>query len=176
MSTEARRDPQAGYLQAMEHLVAAVQLLSLARDLDSVMAVVRHAARELTGADGATFILRDNGQCFYADEEAIAPLWKGHRFPMQACISGWSMLNRAPAVIEDWRNGQREVHSPPVFGRAHSFKMLNRFTAANFGKDLDFFGMQFGRNYHSDRIADRFGGRISKEAFGGLIPGRNDAI
>ncbi len=46
------------------------------------MAVVRHAARELTGADGATFVLRDADKCFYADEDAIAPLWKGQRFPM----------------------------------------------------------------------------------------------
>jgi signal transduction histidine kinase/DNA-binding response OmpR family regulator len=87
--------------QAMKRLVAAVQDLSLARTLEAVMVVVRRAARELTGADGATFILRDVDKCFYADEDAIAPLWKGQRFPMTACISGWAMLNRQPAVIED---------------------------------------------------------------------------
>src|SRR5262249_8448446 len=87
--------------QSMERLVSVVQELSLARNLESIMAIVRHAARELTGADGATFVLRDNGHCYYADEEAIAPLWKGKRFPMEACISGWAMLNRQPAVIED---------------------------------------------------------------------------
>ena len=45
----------------------------------------------------------DNDICFryYVDEEAIAPLWKGKRFPMEICISGWVMLNRRPAVIED---------------------------------------------------------------------------
>ena len=86
---------------AMKRLVAAVQELSLARNLDSVMAVVRRAARELTGADGATFVLRDGDKCFYADEDAIEPLWKGQRFPMSACISGWAMLNRQSAVIED---------------------------------------------------------------------------
>ena len=87
--------------QAMKRLVAAVQELSLARNLDAVMAVVRRAARELTGADGATFVLRDGDKCFYADEDAIEPLWKGQRFPMSACISGWAMLNRQSAVIED---------------------------------------------------------------------------
>lgn len=40
-------------------LVEVVQELSLARDLDCIMAIVRRAARELTGADGATFVLRD---------------------------------------------------------------------------------------------------------------------
>ena len=73
----------------------------MARDLDAVAEVVRHAARELVGADGATFVLRDNEQCFYRDEDAICPLWKGQRFPLQVCISGWVMLNRQATVIED---------------------------------------------------------------------------
>ncbi|HEX5755063.1 MAG TPA: sensor domain-containing diguanylate cyclase [Arenimonas sp.] len=90
-----------GYVRAIGRLVQAVQELSLAHSLEEVQAVVRHAARELTGCDGATFVLRDNGQCYYADEDAIAPLWKGCRFPLEACISGWSMLNRQPAVIPD---------------------------------------------------------------------------
>jgi K+-sensing histidine kinase KdpD len=87
--------------ESLQLLVTTVQELSLARDLDRVMQIVRTAARKLTGADGATFILREGNKCFYADEDAISPLWKGSRFPMSACISGWAMLNRAPAVIED---------------------------------------------------------------------------
>ena len=50
---------------------------------------------------GAFRILRDSDMCFYAEEDAIAPLWKGSRFPMGACVSGWAMLNRQPAVIEE---------------------------------------------------------------------------
>jgi signal transduction histidine kinase len=84
-----------------EQLINVVQELSLARDLDTVMAIVRRAARALTGADGATFVLRDRDQCYYAEEDAIEPLWKGKRFPMSACISGWTMLNKQAAVIED---------------------------------------------------------------------------
>jgi signal transduction histidine kinase len=87
--------------ESTQLLVKTVQDLSLARDLDTVMKIVRTAARQLTGADGATFVLRDNGLCYYADEDAIAPLWKGSRFPMSACVSGWAMLNRRPAVIQD---------------------------------------------------------------------------
>lgn len=85
----------------MERLVVAVQELSLARDLETVMRIVRDVARELTGADGATFILQENGMCFYADENAISPLWKGQRFPMGNCISGWAMLNKQPAIVRD---------------------------------------------------------------------------
>ncbi|HEX5840918.1 MAG TPA: diguanylate cyclase [Pseudomonas sp.] len=84
-----------------QRLIQAVQELSMARSLDTVADIVRHAARELVGADGATFVLRDGGQCFYKDEDAISPLWKGQRFPLQACISGWAMLNRQATVIED---------------------------------------------------------------------------
>src|SRR5580658_1372400 len=72
-----------------ERLVGVVQALSMARDLDAVTEIVRRAARELTGADGATFVLREGDLCFYADEDAIAPLWKGKRFPIGTCISGW---------------------------------------------------------------------------------------
>jgi len=85
----------------MEQLITAVRDLSLARDLDAVQAITKRAARELTGADGATFILRDGEQCFYADEDAIEPLWKGSRFPMKACVSGWVMIHREAAVIPD---------------------------------------------------------------------------
>ena len=67
----------------------------------AVKEIVRKAARALTGADGATFVLRDNGHCYYADEDAIEPLWKGKRFPMGLCISGWVMLNCQPTTIED---------------------------------------------------------------------------
>lgn len=93
--------PSLAYFQAMEHLISVVQELSLARNLESITRIVRRAARELTGADGATFVLPDAGFCYYADEEAIAPLWKGKRFPMETCISGWVMQNGKTAVIED---------------------------------------------------------------------------
>ncbi len=88
-------------LSATERLVEVAQDLSMARDLSRIMTVVRHAARELTGADGATFVLRDGDVCFYADEDAVSPLWKGSRFAINECISGWSMLNGEVAVVED---------------------------------------------------------------------------
>jgi len=82
-------------------LVVVLQRLSLARSVPEVQEVVRTAGRRLTGADGATFVLRDGDSCFYADEDAIAPLWKGQRFPMDTCISGWVMNNHSSVVIPD---------------------------------------------------------------------------
>lgn len=87
--------------QSLQLLVSTVQELSLARDLDTVMKIVRTVARKLTGADGATFVLKDGNNCFYADEDAIAPLWKGSRFPLNACVSGWAMINRQAIAIDD---------------------------------------------------------------------------
>lgn len=87
--------------QAADYLIAVIQELSLVRSLDEVMTIVRRAARELTGAEGATFVLREGDCCYYAEENAISPLWKGQRFPMSACISGWVMQHAQPVVIED---------------------------------------------------------------------------
>ena len=71
---------------------------------------MRRAARELVSADGATFVLREGEHCAYVDEDAIAPLWKGRRFAMSECISGWSMQHHAPAVIEDIYADERIPH------------------------------------------------------------------
>jgi signal transduction histidine kinase len=85
----------------MRELLNAVQELSLARSVERIAEIVRGAARRMSGADGATFVLRDGEQCHYFDEDAIAPLWKGRRFPIEACVSGWVMRNASSTVIED---------------------------------------------------------------------------
>ena len=82
-------------------LLDALQELSAAHDLASVTSVVGRAVRALVGADGATFVLREGDLVYYVDEDAIGPLWKGRRFPVTACISGWVMLNQQAAVVPD---------------------------------------------------------------------------
>ncbi|WP_433931435.1 ATP-binding protein [Sorangium cellulosum] len=84
-----------------ERLLRAVQELWRARDLQSILQFTARAARELTGADGASFVLRDGQLCHYAQEDAISSLWQGRRFPMSSCVSGWVMQHRSPAVIDD---------------------------------------------------------------------------
>src|ERR1700742_1461913 len=91
----------------MKLLVETIQRISMVRDMEALMTIVRGAARKLTGADGATFILREKGLCYYADEDAISPLWKGQRFPLNNCVSGWSMINRKTALIEDIYDDER---------------------------------------------------------------------
>jgi len=92
-------------------LLDAVTALASARDEASVCAIVRRAARELTAADGVTFVLRQGGFCYYADEDAIAPLWKGRRFPLESCISGWVMLNKRYTAIADIYTDERIPHA-----------------------------------------------------------------
>lgn len=95
------------FSSSMEFLLHVIQQLSLARNLSTVQTLVRSAARRLTGCDGATFVLRDGDYCHYLDEDAIAPLWKGQRFPLDQCVSGWCMQNRAQAVIPDVSKDER---------------------------------------------------------------------
>ena len=103
-----------------DQLLEVVQRLSFCRRNDEVIAVLRAAARGLTGADGVAVVLREGESCYYADEDAIGPLWKGRRFPMEACISGWAMLNRSTAVIEDIYGDPRIPHDAyrPTFVRS----------------------------------------------------------
>jgi signal transduction histidine kinase len=96
--------------QKHQEYLAFLKKLSFAQELSDVMKVVREAARSLTDADGATFVLQENGKCFYAEENAISPLWKGKRFPLETCISGWVMLNKTPALIYDIYQDSRIPH------------------------------------------------------------------
>ncbi len=86
---------------ALDLLVETIEALADARTVEQIAAVVRTAARKLSNADGATVVLREGDRCHYVDEDAIGPLWKGSKFPLTACISGWVMLNNETAVIPD---------------------------------------------------------------------------
>ena len=79
----------------------AQQRLTRASNQTAVIETVRETARGIIKSDGITFILRDGDLCHYVEEDAIGPLWKGQKFPLESCISGWAMLNAQTAVISD---------------------------------------------------------------------------
>lgn len=116
-------------LDAAGELITAIQRLALARTLQDIQMIVRSAARRLTGADGATFVLKDGDQCFYADEDAISPLWKGQRFPMAACVSGWAMRHRSAAIIPDIYVDPRVPHEAyrPTFVKSMCMVPIRTF-------------------------------------------------
>jgi two-component sensor histidine kinase len=105
----AERSEQADHA-ALITLVETIEALSATRTIEEVAAVVRSAARRISGADGVCFVLRDGDLCWYLDEDAIGPMWKGQRFPMTACISGWAMLHGQTVVIPDIYADDRIPH------------------------------------------------------------------
>lgn len=88
-------------------LIQAVQEVSTAASLSEIIRIVNRTARAGTGAEGVSFVLREGDLCHYVDEESIAPLWKGRRFPINECISGWVMLHRQAVAIPDTSLDQR---------------------------------------------------------------------
>lgn len=96
-------DPETarGHDRRGSRLIEVANALATTRTLPEVTAILRSAARELTGADGVTVVLREGANCHYADEDAIAPLWKGQRFPTHRCISGWVMRRQQPVIIPE---------------------------------------------------------------------------
>jgi PAS domain S-box-containing protein len=93
---------EAQRLWQQSHMLASIsRALSARLNKAGVIEVVCEAARQLTEADGACVILREGDLVYYSQESAIARLWAGQRFPISNCISGWSILHRAPVVVED---------------------------------------------------------------------------
>ncbi len=92
-----------GAAEAAGVLTRTISQLSTVSSLEEVTGIVSAAVRTLMGADGATFVLREDEHCYYVDEDAIEPLWKGSRFPIDECVSGWSMLRGEAALIPDVR-------------------------------------------------------------------------
>lgn len=84
-----------------EFLAPVIRALSAVSAQADIMRILCSAARAVTNADGATIVLRTGDHCYYAEENAIAPLWKGRSFPLTGCISGWVMMHGQCAAIED---------------------------------------------------------------------------
>ena len=99
--SQEQNSDQSYSISSYNRLLSVVKDLACVRTIEEIIEIVRLAARDLTNADGVTFVLRDGECCHYVDENAIGPLWKGMRFPLNSCISGWAMLNKKAAVIED---------------------------------------------------------------------------
>ncbi len=64
---------RAGRLDQAGELISVVQRLSLARSLSEVQTIVARAARRMTGADGATFVMRDSDAVLLKPGRLSAP-------------------------------------------------------------------------------------------------------
>lgn len=111
---EAEQEIERRYRNSLQ-LTETNRALVGALEFEQVTEITCRAARELVGADGATFVVREGQRVRYAAEDALAPLWQGQTFPLECCISGWVMLHAQPAVIEDIYTDDR---IPPAVYRA----------------------------------------------------------
>lgn len=127
----------------LQLLVEAIQKLSVSTSMESIMETVRTSARNLVNADGSTFILRDNEMCFYADEDTVSPLWKGQRFPLTNCISGWAMLHKQPVIVEDIYADDRI----PVEAYQSTFVKSLAIAPIRLNDPLGAIGVYWGGNY-----------------------------
>jgi GAF domain-containing protein len=82
-------------------IMDALRRIESATSLSAIADAVTRSARELMACDGATFVAREADECHYVSEDAIGPLWRGLRFPMSMCLSGWVMQNVATATVPD---------------------------------------------------------------------------
>ena len=117
---DTARPPRARFTR----LARAVKDLSAARTHNAIIDITRHAARDITGAMGVAIVLRDSGCCHYIAEDSEVPLWSGQKFPLSACISGWAMLNRRPAVISNIYEDGRIPHDAYRPTGIHSLVMM----------------------------------------------------
>ncbi|MGE5476466.1 MAG: sensor histidine kinase [Bacteroidales bacterium] len=101
-------------------LMDLVRSLVTATSQADITARVTHAVRTLTDADGATFVFKQGECCYYADENAISPMWKGGRFPLASCVSGWAMDQDVTVAIPDIRADARipQATYRPTFVRS----------------------------------------------------------
>lgn len=113
----------------------AQQQLTMAQTQAAVIESVRSTARAICGSDGITFILRDGEFCHYVEEDAIAPLWKGHKFALSHCVSGWTMTHGQTAVIEDVFDDPRVPYDAylPTFVKSMIMSPLGETNVAAMG-------------------------------------------
>lgn len=88
-------------------LAEAASAMPAAHTLGELVGIVRSAARNLSQADGVTFVVRDGDESHFIDEDAVEPLWKGRRFPLQECIAGRAMLQNETIAIPDIDSDER---------------------------------------------------------------------
>ena len=108
---------------AMSRLVGVVQELSFARELKAVTAIVKRAARELTSADGAAFVLREADACRYVGESGLSSQSKGRSFALSQCICGWCILNARPIAVENVSADERFTNAADRPTAARSLAM-----------------------------------------------------
>jgi PAS domain S-box-containing protein len=101
-------------------LSEASERLAAARSLPAIVDILRRTARDIVDAEGIAVVIREGGNCFYAAEDAVGPLWAGNRYPLETCVSGWAMTRAETVIIRDIRLDERvpQAAYAPTFVRS----------------------------------------------------------
>jgi signal transduction histidine kinase len=99
---------------AFDRLLDALRRLSLAPDLPKLAAGACRAARQVTAATGASFIVREGSVCHCIEEDSPVPLLKGRKVPLERGIAGWVVSRAETAIIDDMGHDERVDHD--VYG------------------------------------------------------------
>ncbi len=97
-------------LGVTEELRAALRSLARLHAVDRVATRAVALVREAVGADGAAFVIIEDGLCHYAEEDGQLPGWKGQRFPITGCMAGWSVRERRLLIVPDAEADARVPH------------------------------------------------------------------
>lgn len=68
---------------------------------DDITATLKTASKRLLHCDACSIIMRAGDDCHYIDEDSEQPLWKGMKFPLDHCITGWAIKHGSTVVIPD---------------------------------------------------------------------------
>lgn len=129
--------------ERLQMLVEVIQKLSVASSMDDIINTVRTSARKLVNADGSTFVLLEGDSCYYAGEDTISPLWKGQRFPLTKCITGWAILNKQSVTIADIYSDERI----PIESYKTTFVRSLAVAPIRINDPLGAIGAYWGRNH-----------------------------
>lgn len=66
---------------------------------EDITSTLKTAAKRLIHCDASCIIMRVDEDCHYIDEDSEQPLWKGMKFPLDNCITGWVIKHGSTAVI-----------------------------------------------------------------------------
>lgn len=88
-------------LERRRRLMDMLGQLAQVDSIDALVMALRGSARAIGNADGITIVRRIGNRAAYVAEDAVSPLWAGHDFPLDTCISGVAMIENRPIVIDD---------------------------------------------------------------------------
>lgn len=85
----------------LRRLAEVIECVALTATVEEVVETTLCAARDLTGANGAAFVLGEGHRCWEVSAGRNCPIRESGGFPLNLCVCSWLALNRSFAVVDD---------------------------------------------------------------------------